>query len=345
MVGTIPVEISSVRKSYGDLKAVDGVSFSVSEGEVFALLGPNGAGKTTLIEILEGLRRRDEGTVKVLGLDPWGNGYVLHKRIGVIPQDFTFFDKANPREAVEYYADLFGVSVDADEILKEVVLDDSAGVLFENLSGGQKQKLGLALSLVNSAELLFLDEPTTGLDPNARRAIWDVIRGLKSKGRTVILTTHYLDEAEQLSDRVAIMNHGRIVAMGTSENIIETHGSGERLEIHGTEELAAYVRANTNLKAEYKGKGLVSIRLDQKHDALAALTAVEQSGLDWRDIHTRRDSLDDVFVKLVSGRIDEKGEIRVENTGENSSDQRRRYDRWLVHGVSFLTFVCLVADI
>jgi ABC-type multidrug transport system ATPase subunit len=120
------------------------------------------------------------------------------------------------------------------------------------------------------------------------------------------------------------MNHGRIVAMGTSEDIIETHGSGERLEIHGTDELAAYVRANTNLEAEYKGKGLVSIRLDQKHDALAALTAVEQSGLDWSDIHTRRDSLDDVFVKLVSGRIDEKGEIRVENTGENSSDQRRR---------------------
>ena len=320
----IPVEISSVRKSYGDLKAVDGVSFSVDEGEVFALLGPNGAGKTTLIEILEGLRKRDEGTVKVLGLDPWGNGYALHRRIGVIPQDFTFFEKASPREAVEYYADLFGVKVDADEILKEVVLDDSAGVLFENLSGGQKQKLGLALSLVNSAELLFLDEPTTGLDPNARRAIWDVIRRLKSKGRTVILTTHYLDEAEQLSDKVAIMNHGRIVAMGTAEDIVETHGSGERLEIHGSEELAAYVKANTNLKVEYKGKGLVSIRLSQKHDALAALTAAEQSGQDWRDIHTRRDSLDDVFVKLVSGRIDEKGEIRVENTGENSSDQRRR---------------------
>ena len=320
----IPVEISSVKKSYGDVKAVDGVSFSVNEGEVFALLGPNGAGKTTLIEILEGLRKRDEGTVKVLGLDPWGNSYVLHRRIGVIPQDFTFFDKANPREAVRYYADLFSVTVDPDEILKEVLLDDSAGVLFENLSGGQKQKMGLALALVNSAELLFLDEPTTGLDPNARRAIWDVIRGLKSKGRTVILTTHYLDEAEQLSDRVAIMNHGRIVAIGTSEDIIETHGSGERLEIHGAEELAAYIRANTNLKAEYNGKGLVSIPISQKHDALAALTAVERSGLDWRDLHTRRDSLDDVFVKLVSGRIDEKGEIRVENAGENSRDQRRR---------------------
>jgi len=320
----IPVEISSVKKSYGDVKAVDGVSFSVNEGEVFALVGPNGAGKTTLIEILEGLRKRDEGTVKVLGLDPWGNGYVLHRRIGVIPQDFTFFDKANPREAVKYYADLFGVSVDTDEILREVVLEDSAGVLFENLSGGQKQKMGLALSLVNSAELLFLDEPTTGLDPNARRAIWDVIRGLRSKGKTVILTTHYLDEAEQLSDRVAIMNHGRIAAMGTSDEIIEAHGSGERLEIHGTEELAAYVKANTKLKVEYNGKGLISIAISQKHDALTALTTIEESGLEWRDLHTRRDSLDDVFIKLVRGRIDEKGEIRAENIDDNSHYQRRR---------------------
>ena len=320
----IPVEISSVRKSYGDLKAVDGVSFSVQEGEVFALVGPNGAGKTTLIEILEGLRKRDEGNVKVLGLDPWGNGYVLHRRIGVIPQDFTFFDKANPREALEYYAALFGVEIDADEILREVVLDDSAGVLFENLSGGQKQKLGLALALVNSAELLFLDEPTTGLDPNARRAIWDVIRGLRSKGRTVILTTHYLDEAEQLSDRVAIMNHGHVVAMGSSDEIIEAHGSGERLVIHGTEELAAYLKANTNLNVQSNGKGLISMAITQKRDALTVLTAAERSGLEWRDLHTRRDSLDDVFVKLVAGRIDEKGEIRVENSGGNSNGQRRR---------------------
>lgn len=322
--GMIPVEISSVRKSYGDLRAVDGVSFSVNEGEVFALLGPNGAGKTTLIEILEGLRKRDEGSVKVLGLDPWESGYVLHKRIGVIPQDFTFFDKANPREAVKYYADLFGVSVDADEILRDVVLDDSASVLFENLSGGQKQKLGLALALVNSAELLFLDEPTTGLDPNARRSIWEVIRGLRSKGKTVILTTHYLDEAEQLSDRVAIMNRGRIVAMGTSEDIIETHGSGERLEIHGTEELADYLKRNTNLKVEYGGKGLISIAITEKSDGLTALSAAERSGLEWHDLHTRRDSLDDVFVKLVAGRIDEKGEIRAESTSNNSHGQRRR---------------------
>jgi ABC-2 type transport system ATP-binding protein len=320
----IPVEVSSVKKYYGDIKAVDGVSFSVNESEVFALLGPNGAGKTTLIEIMEGLRKRDEGTVKVLDLDPWENGYVLHRKIGVIPQDFTFFDKANPKEAVQYYADLFGVSVDTDKMLREVVLDDSARVLFENLSGGQKQKMGLALALVNSAELLFLDEPTTGLDPNARRAIWDVIRGLKNKGKTVILTTHYLDEAEQLSDRVAIMNHGRIVAMGTPEEIIETHGSGERLEIHGTEELATYLKANTKLKVESNGKGVISIAISQKHDALVALMTIEESGLEWHDLHTRRDSLDDVFVKLVSGRVDEKGEIRTENTGDNSHNQGRQ---------------------
>ncbi|MBT0159089.1 ABC transporter ATP-binding protein [Candidatus Bathyarchaeota archaeon A05DMB-2] len=317
----LPVEISSVKKYYGDIKAVDGVSFTVEKGEVFGLLGPNGAGKTTLIEILEGLRKRDEGTVKVLGLDPWENGYELHKKIGVIPQEFTFFEKANPREAVKYYADLFGVRVDPDEILKEVLLDDSAGVLFENLSGGQKQKMGLALSLVNSPELLFLDEPTTGLDPNARRAIWEVIRDLRSRGKTIILTTHYLDEAQQLSDRVAIMNHGHIVAMGTSDQIIAEHGSGERLEIHGTEKLADHIKANTELKVDFDGKDLISIQLNQKIDALAALAAAEQSGLDWGEIHTRRDSLDDVFVKLVSGIMDEHGEIKTERNNRKPGNQ------------------------
>jgi len=320
----IPVEVTSLKKHYGDLKAVDGISFTVNEGEVFGLLGPNGAGKTTTIEIMEGLRKRDEGTVKVLGRDPWEKGYELHRKIGAIPQEFTFFEKTSPREAVKYYADLFGVTVDPDEILKEVLLEDSANVLFENLSGGQKQKTGLALSLVNSPDLLFLDEPTTGLDPNARRAIWEVIRGLKKKGKTVILTTHYLDEAQQLSDRVAIMNHGHIVAMGTSDEIIEEHGSGERLEIHGTEKLAAYVEANTDLKVKYNGNNLVIVTLKKKIDALAALAAVEQSGMDWGEIQTRRDSLDDVFVKLVSGMVDEHGEITVENSDIRSSNQKRR---------------------
>ena len=323
----IPIEVSNLKKYYGDIKAVDGVSFTVNEGEVFGLLGPNGAGKTTAIEIMEGLRKRDEGTVKVLGLDPWNKGNELHKKIGVIPQQFNFFDKTSPKEAINYYASLFGVSVDADEILKEVLLEDSAKNLFENLSGGQKQKMGLALSLVNSPDLLFLDEPTTGLDPNARRAIWEVIRKLKAKGKTVILTTHYLEEAQVLADRVAIVDHGKIVAMGTSNEIIEQYGSGERLEIHGTKELAEYVQKNTELTVGYDPKGVISIQLNKKIDALAGLAAAEQSGLEWGEIHTRRDSLEDVFVKLVSGAVDDSGEIAAEGTQHkpnNSSKKRRR---------------------
>jgi len=315
-----PIEVSSLKKCYGSLKAVDDISFTVKEGEVFGLLGPNGAGKTTTIEILEGLRQQDGGQAKVLGLDPWKNGYELHKRIGVIPQEFNFFEKTRPREAIIYYADLFGVKVDPDVILKEVLLEDSAKTNFDNLSGGQKQKTGLALSLVNTPELLFLDEPTTGLDPNARRAIWEVIRGLKAKGKTIILTTHYLDEAQQLSDRVAIMDHGHIVAMGTSDEIIEQHGSGERLEIHGSEQLADYIRANTELQVDYdRLKGVISMPLKQKIDALAALAAAEQSKMDWGDIQTRRDSLDDVFVKLISGRVNEQGELtdKYENAGKS----------------------------
>ena len=194
----LPIEVSNLQKNYGSLKAVDGISFTVKQGEVFGLLGPNGAGKTTSIEIMEGLRERDGGDVKILGFDPWKNGYEVHKKIGVIPQDFTFFEKTTPREAINYYAKLFNIKVNVDEILKEVLLEDMANHVFESLSGGQKQKTGLALSLVNTPELLFLDEPTTGLDPNARRAIWEVIRGLKAKGKTIILTTHYLDEAQQL---------------------------------------------------------------------------------------------------------------------------------------------------
>ena len=318
----LPIEVSSLKKYYGNLKAVDGISFAVNQGEVFGLLGPNGAGKTTTIEIMEGLREQDGGDVKVLGLDPWKKGYELHKKIGVIPQEFTFFEKTTPREAILYYADLFNVKINPDEILREVLLEDSGKRNFDTLSGGQKQKTGLALSLVNSPELLFLDEPTTGLDPNARRAIWEVIRSLKAKGKTIILTTHYLDEAQQLADRVAIMDHGKIVAMGTSEEIIQQHGSGERLEIHGDEKLAEYIKANTELQVEYDNtKGEITIPLKKKIDALAALAAAEQSGLEWGEIQTRQDSLDDVFVKLVNEPIGEQGEAALE---EKISKKRRR---------------------
>ncbi len=294
------VEVKCLRKYYGSIKAVDGLSFTVNDGEVFGLLGPNGAGKTTTIEILEGLRKSDSGDIRVLGLNPWRDGAELHKRIGVIPQHFTFLEKTTPYDAVKYYAKIFDEDVKVDQLLREVLLEESANNNFENLSGGQRQKLGLALSLVNSPELLFLDEPTTGLDPSARRAIWDVIRKLKAVGKTVILTTHYLEEAQQLSDQVAIVNRGRIIAMGTADQIIQQYGSGERLEIQGTEELANYIKANTKLDVEYNCKGLITIQLRDKNDAFKALFAVEESKLNWSDLQTRRDSLEDVFVKLCS---------------------------------------------
>jgi ABC-2 type transport system ATP-binding protein len=304
------IEVQSLEKSYGSLKAVDGISFSVEEGEVFSLLGPNGAGKTTTIEVLEGLRDLDNGKVSVLGHDPWHDGYALHKKIGVIPQGFKFLDYPTPKESINYYASLFGVKVDATEMLKRVILEEAANIWFQNLSGGQKQKLGMALSLVNDPKLVFLDEPTTGLDPQARRAVWEVIRKLKGEGRTVMLTTHYLEEAEELADKVAIMNHGHIVAMGTVEEIESRYGSGQKLSVKGSMDLVNYLKENTHLQTEWDTNGTVSIRLRDKDDAIVALGAIEESGTDWRDLVVRRDSLEDIFLRLVGPEGKDEGESK-----------------------------------
>ena len=300
------VVVDSLAKTYGSLHAVDGISFTVEHGEVFSLLGPNGAGKTTTIEILEGLRNKDDGHVSVLGLDPWAKGYDLHKRIGVMPQGFKFLDYPTPREAIKYYSALFGKRVDVNQILKEVILEDAANIYFMRLSGGQKQKMGMALSLVNDPELVFLDEPTTGLDPQARRAVWEVIRNLKKQGRGVLLTTHYLEEAEELADRVAIMHHGKIIAHGTVDEIISKHGSGERLTVRASEELAEYLRQSTRLRVEYSS-GKVSVLLEQKNDALIALGAISESGMTWSELTTKRDSLEDIFIRMVGEPMVEGG--------------------------------------
>lgn len=293
------IQVDGLEKSYGSLKAVDGISFSVNKGEVFSLLGPNGAGKTTTIEVLEGLRDLDQGKVSVLGFDPWHDGYALHRKIGVIPQGFKFLDYPTPKEAINYYGVLFGVKVDADALLRRVILEDAANTWFQHLSGGQRQKLGMALSLVNNPELVFLDEPTTGLDPQARRAVWEVIRKLKGEGRTVMLTTHYLEEAEELADKVAIMNHGKIVAAGTTSEIESKYGSGQKMMVKSTRQLFDYLRQNSKLQAEWEGDSTVSIRLRDKRDALVALGAIEESGVAWSDLAVRRDSLEDVFLRLI----------------------------------------------
>jgi ABC-2 type transport system ATP-binding protein len=300
------IEVSSLRKAYGKLQAVDGISFQVREGEIFSLLGPNGAGKTTTVEILEGLRERDGGEVRVLGVDPWKEAYNLHRNIGVIPQGFTFLPYITPKEAIEYYADLFGVKTDANEILKKVILEDAADSYFMKLSGGQKQKVGLALSLVNTPKLVFLDEPTTGLDPQARRAVWEVIRNLKSEGISVLLTTHYLEEAEELADTVAIMDHGRIITSGSPREIIAVHGSGERLRVSAQQGLADYIRQNSGLQVDYK-EGVVNVKLEAKEDAMRALGLIEASGQAWGDLSIQHESLEDVFVRLVGKPIEADG--------------------------------------
>jgi len=296
------IEVHGLVKRYGPLAAVAGIDFEVPAGTVFSFLGPNGAGKTTTTEILEGLRQKTEGTVSVLGLDPWNEGAELHRRIGVIPQEFRFFEKITPKEAIEYYRALFHTRADPKKILAQVELSDKADARYDTLSGGQKQKLGLALALTNDPEICFLDEPTTGLDPHARRAIWEVIRTLKRDGRTVFLTTHYLEEAEILADHVAIINQGKIIASGAPQEIIQKYGRPARMRVSGPPELADYLTRKLGV-AVSSDAGRLEIDLHRKEDALRVLFALDASGLPWDSFATEQDTLEDVFVRLV-GRMD-----------------------------------------
>jgi ABC-2 type transport system ATP-binding protein len=297
------IEVEGLVKTYGDLRAVDGISFKVPKGRVFAFLGPNGAGKTTTVEVLEGLRRRSSGAVRVLGLDPWKDGAELHRRIGVIPQEFKFFEKIYPREAIAYYASLFDVKVDPEAILKRVYLLDKADAKFDTLSGGQKQKLGLALALVNRPEICFLDEPTTGLDPQARRAIWEVIRTLRADGVTVFLTTHYLEEAELLADDVAIIHHGRVIVHGPPGRIVAEHGRPDRLRFEAGPELADYLRGHLEMPISASDHH-VDVEIARPGDARRVFDALGQGSLPWDRFTVERDTLEDIFVRLV-GRMDE----------------------------------------
>jgi ABC-2 type transport system ATP-binding protein len=297
------IEVQELKKSYGDVKAVNGVSFKIEEGEIFSLLGPNGAGKTTTVEIIEGIRKADSGNVSVLGHNPWTDAKKLHYEVGVIPQDFTFFDKATPEEAIKYYASLFNVSVDVDSLLEKVKLSDSKKIVFDNLSGGQRQKMGLTLALVNDPKILFLDEPTTGLDPYARRAIWDVIKTFKLQKKTIFLTTHYLEEAEMLADKVAIMDHGKIIAMGTPEEIIKEHGRPHRLIVKGDGKIMEFLQQQIGLTVSKTEEG-IEIVINRKEEILKALSAIEYSSLPYSELLIKRDTLEDIFVRLV-GKIEE----------------------------------------
>jgi ABC-2 type transport system ATP-binding protein len=297
------VEVRGLIKRYGSLHAVDGIDLTLHKGEIFSFLGPNGAGKTTTVEILEGIRPRTAGEVKVLGRDPWADRARLQRMVGVIPQDFSFFDKITPIEGIEFYATLFEKKLDPIALLRQVDLEEKANDQFDKLSGGQKQKMGLALALVNDPEVLFLDEPTTGLDPQSRRAVWEVLRALRRQGRTIFLTTHYLEEAQTLADEVAIIQHGKITAQGTPQQLIQRYGRPESLRIQAAETVAEFLRQRWKGRVDYNA-GSVIVELGGKEGILEVLSLVQASGLPWSGVETVTDTLEEIFVRLV-GHMDE----------------------------------------
>jgi ABC-2 type transport system ATP-binding protein len=278
------VAVSELRKSYGQLEAVRGISFEIAAGEVFGLLGPNGAGKTTTVEILEGYRRRDGGAVSVLGTDPEQARSEWRERIGIVLQSSAMHANLTVTEHLALFAGYYAQPRDVDEVIGVVGLAEKRGARVRTLSGGQKRRLDLGLALVGDPELLFLDEPTTGFDPAARRAAWDVIRSLRSLGKTILLTTHYLDEAEQLSDRVAVLAQGRIVALGRPSELTATAPATEIRYRRNGREVVVQTHEPTRLLHELTGEALadgvelegLSVRRPTLEEIYLSLTAEEQ---------------------------------------------------------------------
>ncbi len=301
------IEVRGLRKEYPDIKAIDGIDFEVRPGQVFSLLGPNGAGKTTTVEILEGLRNPTAGEAKVFGVDVTKNYRRIRERVGVLPQDFEPFDRLKPTEAVEYWSSLFDRRMSHEaigEILETVGLTSRAGTQALYLSGGEKRRLGIAMALVGDPDLVFLDEPTTGLDPSARRELWALIRSLQSAGKTLLLTTHYLDEAEQLANDVAIMNKGRIVARGSPEQLISRFGGGTTIVLAGAGKAGLDALQARGIVASLEN-GNVLVHVDDPALVRWTLAKVASIEMPLREIYTRRPTLEDVFLKLIGARMKE----------------------------------------
>jgi len=303
--------IRNLVKRYGDLTAVAGVSFDVRRGEVFGLLGPNGAGKTTTVEIIEGLRSRDGGEVTVCGFDPADNANEVKKRIGVALQATALPDKIEVREALTFFASLYPMRkesrADVDRLLQTVSLEEKAKNRFDKLSGGQQQRLAVALALVNNPEVVILDEPTTGLDAQARRELHGVIERLKDESKTVILTTHYIEEAERLCDRVAIIDHGRVIATGTPRELIARSSGQSRIELRTAEpvELAA-LRLIPFVESVTESGGAYALRSSDAPRALIELVKWMETGRhELVDLHITRPTLEDTFIELTGKRIRE----------------------------------------
>ena len=301
--------LRNLRKSFADVVAVNGIDLEVNRGECFGLLGPNGAGKTTTIEICEGLTDPDSGTVELLGMNWNRNADQLRQRIGLQLQETQFPDKATVEEIITLFRSFFHQGISVEESIKMAQLEEKRNARIVGLSGGQKQRLAMACALVGDPELLFLDEPTTGLDPQARRHLWDLVDDLKKAGRTIILTTHYMDEAERLSDRVAIMDHGKIIALGTPQQLIASVGGEHVVEFAinaGASLDTALLLAIPGVQSHRVDAGLHQLSVSELHLAVPSIfAAIAQQGLTLSEFRTHSASLEDVFVGLTGRNLRE----------------------------------------
>ena len=301
MIAAPPViRVAGIRKTYGRTVAVDDVSFDVRQGEIFGLIGPNGAGKTTTMECIEGLRTPDRGSIAVLSLDPVRQAYALQDRIGVQLQEAQLQKRIKVREAVSLWASLYPHPVDGTRLLEQLGLAETRNAWFMTLSGGQKQRLFIALALINDPELVFLDELTTGLDPQARRAIWDLVRGIRDRGKTVFLTTHLMEEAERLCDRVGIIDHGRIIDIDTPAALVLRH-CPERTVILGTPDpdAAAHLRELPRVDTVTAEDGRLTIRGTGEDLIADVIRCVSDHRIRVTEFATLRPTLEDVFLRLT----------------------------------------------
>jgi ABC-2 type transport system ATP-binding protein len=298
------IEVSGIRKTYGETVAVSDVSFAVSEGEIFGLIGPNGAGKTTTMECVEGVRRPDRGHISILGLDPFRDVYQLQNRIGVQLQQAQLQKRIKVWEAVDLWASLYTKTVDAGRLLEQLGLTVKRNAWFMNLSGGQKQRLFIALALINDPEVVFLDELTTGLDPQSRRAIWELVRGIRDRGKTVFMTTHLMEEAERLCDRVAIIEHGKIIEIGRPEDLVKRH-CPERTVLLATDNEIAEEQLRTIPSAGSVTRRGSQFVIQGKGDDFVTevIHCLSENRIRVTDFRTVLPNLEDVFLKLTGRSI------------------------------------------
>lgn len=293
------IEVVGLRKMYGSLAAVDGLDLHVDAGEVVALLGPNGAGKTTAVEILEGYRRPDAGTVRVLGMDPQTGGRAFRERIGIVLQEAGFEEMFTPRELIRLHAGYYPRPRPVDDVIRLTGLEEKADARVRTLSGGQRRRLDLALGIVGNPEMIFLDEPTTGFDPSARRNAWEVVDGLRDLGATILLTTHYLDEAEHLADSVVIIDQGRVVASGTPAELTARAGAATVISFRLPSDVTTVDLPAVGTEQRVAGN-LVEVRTASPTADVATLAAwAVARGEELEDLTLTRPSLEDVYLDLV----------------------------------------------